>query len=831
MIRIFMDNQPIEVAPGTTILKAAQDHGIHIPTLCWHEQLTPYGGCRLCIVEVEGMRNLPTACTTPVSEGMIVRTQTAQVQQIRREILQLFMSEHPSSCLICEERQGCSESTSTIRKVGVTTGCRSCPKDEQCELQAAARELDVEQIDYPIGYRGLQVEKGDPFYDRDYNLCILCGRCVRICQEVRMADTLAFKDSGRAAIVGPAFGRTHLEAGCEFCGACVSVCPTGTLTEKTRKWEGKPEREVSTTCSFCGVGCRIRLWEKAGEVFRGLPDDEGPANRGQLCVKGRFAVPELAHDHRRLTRPSYPAYGVRAELSWEQAVAKAAAMLEDCPPERFAMLLSPNLPLEDLYVAQKFAREVMCSNNVDTSARRFYGAALEPYLGLLERATTLEALSVHAGAILSVGLDVRYGASVVSVALRQALSAGARLVTVHPRDHHLTLNAERWLRPAPGHEANLVKAILAHLGHAGAVPDAGPRGHGVPDDDLAAVAELLRASEAPPVIVLGADLLQQDGAARLLMTLRQLAEVLDARVVAPPVFNNLLGSLLAGAWPELLPGGFSKDEDTRAVAAAKACGCDPATWAGGWRADASGPPPKLLWLIGEALSAEEPAEAVIYQNVFGPPEGAEADLILPAASFTETCGTFVNGEGRLQRVRRAVAPPGEALADWRVLCRIAREMGASGFDYEDVADIHAELSKWIEGLTDLDDIDPSPRPLSFPALGTAAAADDAAPTASEAAPFLLSMSTTPHTYRGVLLSDYVDGARALFTEDVLDLAPEDAEALGLSDGDEVIVSGPLGERSWPARRRAEQAPGTAHLRLPPGDGIGPNPQAVAIRRK
>ena len=170
---------------------------------------------------------------------------------------------------------------------GVTTGCRYCPNDSQCELQEVA-ESDGRRpsIDYPVYYRNLPVEKDDPFYDRDYNLCILCGRCVRMCQEVRTANALAFKHRGRQTIIGPAFSRTHLEAGCEFCGACVAVCPTGTLREKARAWEGKPDREETTTCSFCGVGCQLRLLVKGDRVIGSLPADDPLVNQRPALRQG-----------------------------------------------------------------------------------------------------------------------------------------------------------------------------------------------------------------------------------------------------------------------------------------------------------------------------------------------------------------------------------------------------------------------------------------------------------------------------------------------------------------------------------------------------------------
>jgi predicted molibdopterin-dependent oxidoreductase YjgC len=247
-MKLVIDNRTVEAPEGTTILDAARHSGVAIPSLCSHPELTPYGGCRLCIVEVEGMRGFPTACTTRAEEGMTVRTVTAEIRQLRREVLQLILSEHPASCLMCEEAEACASFQTTIRKAGVTTGCRTCTNDGRCDLQEVVESVGLEEIAYPIYYRNIPVEKDDPFYDRDYNLCILCGRCVRICQEVRMNGTLAFKQRGRRTTIGPAFDRSHLEAGCEFCGACLSVCPTGTLGEKGRKWAGAPDATTASAC-------------------------------------------------------------------------------------------------------------------------------------------------------------------------------------------------------------------------------------------------------------------------------------------------------------------------------------------------------------------------------------------------------------------------------------------------------------------------------------------------------------------------------------------------------------------------------------------------------
>jgi len=835
MITINIDNQILEVQKGLTILQAAERNDIYIPSLCAHKDLTPFGGCRMCIVEVEGMRGFPTACTTPVEEGMIIRTHTAQVQAERMEILQLILSEHTSSCLICDEKEECKQFMGTIRKAGVTTGCRYCPNDGQCELQDLVEKMGVKEINYPIYYRNLRVEKEDPFYDRDYNLCILCGRCIRMCQEIRTANTLAFKQRGRSTVIGPAYDRTHLDAGCEFCGACVSVCPTGALSEKVKKWDGKPEKEQVTTCAFCGVGCQIRLFIKGDKVIGSLADDDPVVNHGQLCVKGRFAVAETVNHYSRLKKPYRQEGGRRVEMSWEEAVQQAAEKLSDCPPQHFGMLISPNCTNEDLYVAQKFVRAAVGSNHIDTSARLFYGSGFNAYLDLMRKSVPLSDLH-KASVILVIGLDVRFGRSVVGVELREAIKRKAKIITINPNQHSLALIADRWFQPMPGTEFDILESLLKLMAKTKtATSQAGTkRKTQVDAEELSEVAKMLKKASSP-VILVGSDLLRYDQSVEVLETIEKLAQAIGAGILPLPAQNNLFGSILMGTYPELFPGGFSSTDKGRLDDLSKRWGKDLSNFSSGWNAEAlsSGNKLKVLYLIGEApTSLRPPCNFLIFQNLYPPDLGYEADLVLPSAAFTEVDGTFINGEGRIQRVRKAVNPPGEALPDWDILSRIAQKMGVKGFDFFSASEIHKEIACLVERFGDFENTKRIAGSLICEGkLTVTQTMLQETKMADKKFPFLLHTSIAEHTYRGLPLATWVEGLEALFPEGKIKINPEDAQKFGILDGDQVVVTSDRFEKVWVARILSDQPPETLQVTLRQSESIGPNPFPVKIRKK
>jgi len=261
-IKLTIDGIDVEVEKGVTVLQAAQSAGIYIPTLCYHPDLAPYGGCRLCIVEIENMRGLPTACTTPAADGMVVTTNTPQLQKLRRAFLHLMLTEHPNDCLTCHRRERCGPYDICLRHVAVTERCVSCPNNKQCQLQDVVDYIGIEEVFLPYRYKDLPIDNQGPLIQRNYNLCVLCGRCVQMCTDVRGIGTVSFINRGFETVVGTAFDRPLQESGCRFCGACVEVCPTGALMDIEAKYRPDCDHEsVSVPCKYaCPADINVPLY-------------------------------------------------------------------------------------------------------------------------------------------------------------------------------------------------------------------------------------------------------------------------------------------------------------------------------------------------------------------------------------------------------------------------------------------------------------------------------------------------------------------------------------------------------------------------------------------
>ncbi len=341
-IRLTINGVSVRVNKGATVLEAAQAAGIYIPTLCADPDLEPYGSCRLCVVEIEGMRGLPTACTTPATDGMVVHTETPAANEVRRTAIELLLADHPVDCL-------------------------TCPKNQRCELQKVAAYLGISERRFPHTDRTFEVDTSNPFFELDRNYCILCARCVRTCQEVTGVGAIDLAYRGYQARVAAFGDKPMMESICKSCGECVERCPVGALRPKVNL---QPAYEVKTTCPYCGVGCQMYLGVRDGQVMRVRGDRENEVNRGRLCVKGRYGATEFVHHPDRLSNPMVKRDGEFSEATWDEALDEVAARLGKYKPEEVAIVSSAKCTNEENYLLQKLGRAVIGTHNIDHCARR-----------------------------------------------------------------------------------------------------------------------------------------------------------------------------------------------------------------------------------------------------------------------------------------------------------------------------------------------------------------------------------------------------------------------------------------------------------------------------
>lgn len=752
-MKLTIDNRKIDVNEGITILDAAERNNIYIPHLCFHPELTPYGGCRLCIVEVDGMRGYPIACTTRVQEGMKVRTHSSILQEMRREILQLILSEHPSGCLICDEAEECKGTQDSIRKVGVTTGCRWCPKDKDCELQKVVEYLEIKEIEFPVYYQDLEVEKYDPFFDRDYNLCIYCARCVRICEEHRKSFVLGLHERGKDMVVGPAFHESHIEAECEFCGACVSVCPTGTLSEKYRKWAGVPDAYQESICPLCSLNCEIQMAIKKGKVIGTLPPGDPHLSGGELCVKGRFCLAEMVNHPDRLQEPQFrfpEGYGI---ISWEQAVEKAAQQLNAAKGKRVAFYLSPNLSLEEYAAVNQFAAEVMNTTNITSS---ILNENMIAFLSLAEKSVSLKDIE-NSAAIISVFLKGNYHYAPLTLAIKRTADRGVTLYQVGWTTDTTSRFASKTISPPPGKEKNFFRSILSAI----------EKGKG----GSAQIKELVKLLEDAPstAIVLGPEIADLTEGVDILQSIEKIASLTGAKIFAPNPFGNINGMLSVIDTKPV-------EEINKMVAEEKI---------------------DLLYLIGDAPFAKRPqVEFIIHQSSFPPPDELLADLMLPTATWGEISGTYAGERRKFKKFKAVVEPPGMALINREIFSRIAGAMGKKDVKFT-AKEIAGQIPK-----------NPSIKPPGT--KGKRSHKANVSPP-DPSFPYLLVQERTPHAFHNVSLSKVIAGMAELLPEDTIVLNPGDASKIGLKEGDSVYVQSAGHAESYPLKLQHIISPGFVFL--------------------
>ena len=739
-ITIAIDGVEIQTQPGKMVLEAAIEAGIYIPYLCYHPGMKPFAACRMCVVEVEDGRGYPASCTLPVADGMVVKNTSNEVHQLRRSIMEMLIAEHPHGCLTCHRVDLCGTQDICLRHVSVNDRCVTCPKNERCELKDTVRYLGM-SLESPLEYkyRDLPVETGDPFYDRDYNLCIVCGRCVRVCEEVRGDNAITFTERGGQALVGTSFGTSLLESGCEFCGACLDVCPVGALVESDHKWE-KAQRVERTICPHCPVGCQLNLEvNRFGKVIRSIPEINSPANRGQACFKGKFGLDFVNH-RERLKEPLVRRDGELQEATWDDALDYIAERLQAYKGSSFALLTSPNSTNEEHYLAQKFARVVMETNNVDqiSNTRPDVVEPLREILGSGAVTNSIWELE-KTRCILAFNTNLTEEHNVVGVPIKRAVKEGARLIVIDPREVELTRYAYVWLRPKPGTELLLLGAILKEILDQGlerrewleencegleglrraltAIDiDSVIDESGVSKDLIERAVRVYAPSE-PSAILYALDNIPEELQKDCVYALSALALLTgNLGKASSGLFPLRRGANEQGAWdmgciPHLLPGyhSVSDVEGRRRVEETWGSGLpeDPGLNLQGIFNAARSGQVKAMFLVGDSpnltngelgdgLAALEALEFLVVQDTFLGPAAQRAHVVLPRATFVEKSGTYTNLERRIQTLRPVVdIKSSEARSEEWALCQLAQRMRTKGFEFSSSAQVMDEISRLV----------------------------------------------------------------------------------------------------------------------------------------
>src|SRR5579862_8141134 len=450
-VTLTVDDREVAVPEGTSVLRAAALAGVSIPKLCATDQLEPFGSCRLCVVQIQGMKGTPASCTTKVAQGMKVTTESKLLADVRRGVMELYISDHPLDCL-------------------------TCPANGHCELQDMAGAVGLREVRY--GYAGanhLQAEKDEsnPYFTFDPSKCIVCSRCVRACDEQQGTLALTIQSRGFESKVAASQDQSFMDSECVSCGACVQACPTATLSEKSLIEKGQAEHSIVTTCAYCGVGCSFRAEMKGEEIVRMVPNKDGHANHGHSCVKGRFAIGYASHPD-RILKPM-----IRArisdpwrEVSWQEAISYAAGELKRIQAkygrDSIGGITSSRCSNEETYLVQKLIRAGFGNNNVDTCARVCHsptGYGLKQTLGESAGTQTFKSVA-KADVIVVMGANPTDGHPVFASQMKRRLRQGAKLIVADPRRIDLVrtphIAADYHLKLKPGTNVALINS-LAHV--------------------------------------------------------------------------------------------------------------------------------------------------------------------------------------------------------------------------------------------------------------------------------------------------------------------------------------------------------------------------------
>ncbi len=864
-VTVEIDGSPVTVRAGSTVMRAARESGVDVPKLCATDSLKPFGSCRLCVVEIEGRKGYPASCTTPVEDGMKVHTNTPAVDKLRRNIVELYLSDHPRDCL---------------------TGSGHI----DCELRDMAATVGLSEVRYgPDGANHLDapVDDSNPYFNFDPSQCIVCSRCVRACDEVQGTFALSIEGRGFASKVAASMGEAFFDSECVSCGACVQACPTPALIEKSIVENGEPDRSVLTTCAYCGVGCSFKAELKGNQVVRMTPYKYGDANHGHSCVKGRFAWGYASHKDRVLDPMIRESTNDPwRKVSWDEAIQYAAQRFKDIQAKygrkSIGGITSSRCTNEEVWLVQKLVRAAFGNNNVDTCARVCHsptGYGLKQTVGTSAGTQPFDSV-MDADVIMVIGANPTEAHPVFASQMKRRLRQGAKLIVVDPRRIGLVrsprIAADFHLPLLPGTNVPMINAFGHVIVSEGLVdeayvkercdveafeawkdfilqpensPEVVSESTGVPAEDIRAAARLYgKADRAAIYYGLGVTEHSQGstmviGMANLAMATGNLGFT-GCGVNPLRGQNNVQGSCDMGSFPHELPdyrpigddavrGSFEKHWGVTldAVPGYRIPNMFDAAIAGDYKA---------MYIQGEDLAQSDPntkhveaalssLECVVVQDLFLNETAKFAHVFLPGTSFLEKDGTFINAERRINRVRPVIEPQ-QGKAEWLITQELAQAMGYP-MNYASQAEIMdeiAELTPSFRGVSFefLDRVGSVQWPCNEKApMGTPIMHVDEfvrgkglfietayVPTEERTTrkfPLLLTTGRTLTQYNVGAQTRRTDNVR-WYHEDLLEIHPSDAELRGIANGDRVSLTSRKGEITLEAKVTERVQPGVVY---------------------
>ncbi|EOW1986454.1 formate dehydrogenase subunit alpha [Enterococcus faecalis] len=835
-VTLSIDNQEVTVPKGTTILEAAKGLGVEIPTLCHLKELAPDGSCRMCVVEVEGGRRggLTTACTAHCQEDMVVATHSEKVADSRRFILDLLLSNHKLECF-------------------------SCGKNGDCQLQQYALDYGIDATSFTEGKRMPchQEDTSNPFFSYNPEKCIMCRRCARVCQLRQGRDVLSIANRGFETKMMPSYGQAFDQSICESCGNCVSSCPTGALTAKDtkeyRKWE---TQKIPTTCPHCGTGCQMNLLVKNNRLV-GVEPLDGPANKNLLCVKGKFASYKFVGSGDRLTEPLIKRNGIFEPASWEEALTLVSSKFNEIKAENGADALAgfscSRATNEDNYVFQKMVRAAFGTNNVDNCARVCHSASvhgLAQTLGSGAMTNPIADITEDVDMILLVGSNPEEAHPVIGAQIRQAVQRGTQVVVVDPRKINLVKDSALHLQVQAGTNvafANGMMHVILKEGLADRhfieertegfsdlekmVADYTPEKvaeicHIHPEDLIQAARMYAKAEKAPIIYCLGVT--EHSTGTEGVMSMSNLA-MLVGKVGKPgcgvnPLRgqNNVQGACDMGCMPYDFPG-YQKVNNPEVIDKFEKAWHVPLNRNTGLTSTkvlpaAAAGNVKGLYIFGEdpivtdpdtghVRQALESLDFLVVQELFMTETAAYADVVLPGISYAEKDGTFTNTERRVQRVRKAVEPRGQAREDYEIFCEVMTRMGYP-CAYESAKEIMEEISAVTPSFGGINYERLEKESLQWPCrsltdpgtpimhvgsfargkgLFKAIPYKQAQELPDEEYPYLMSTGRMLYHYNTRAMTGRTEGINQIANHSYIEINAVDAQALGIQEGDKVEV--------------------------------------------